>query len=129
MVIKNIAVGITGFIKKWIIMEKSTFNKGTVYLSGRNDSSDKFYTEDIFKWKKILEKKGFKVITSHLLFQKIDTQKFTLTDFMRIRIRALLMCEKVYTLPDWNEIKEVEIEINVCRHANIEIRTVLNIEA
>lgn len=105
------------------------FEDNTVYLTGNISSpeAEKSSKNDIEYWTNELKALGFKVITPFKLFEKTDTSKYSDTDLMRNRVRAMLLCEKVYTLPDWDVCEKTTKEVNVARTLGIEVNTVLNL--
>jgi hypothetical protein len=54
-------------------------------------------------------------INPHDLFDGLDTSAFTHDDFMRVCISALSFCDKVVTLPGWENSKGATMEVQIAR--------------
>lgn len=102
--------------------------KGTIYLSGRIVGVENANRGTFKLWKEKLEGKGYKVIIPQLLFDDeiLDNLESNYTLYMRTCIRAMMLCEAVYTLPDWYESKESAIEVDIARSLQMEVVSVLS---
>ena len=100
--------------------------ENTVYLTGSSSSPESEKLSEIKKWGLVLEEKGYKVITPFLLFTD-DEKEYSDQQQMRVRIKAMMLCEKVYTLPDWDICEKTKQEVDIARVLKIEVNTVLTL--
>jgi len=104
--------------------ELSTYKPNRVYLTGALASPESERIESIKHWTKQLEEYGYEVINPWDAFKE---EKISDQEIMRERIKLMLVCEKIYTLPDWDVCEKTLQEVSIARILKIEINTVLNL--
>lgn len=62
-----------------------------------------------------LQELNVECVNPHDLFNDLDTSAFTHDDYMRVCISALSFCDKVVTLPGWENSKGALMEVQVAR--------------
>lgn len=62
-----------------------------------------------------LEKRGYRCIVPHDLFEGVDTQHYEHHDYMRPCLQAMMTADAVFVIGEWMESKGATMEVNIAR--------------
>jgi len=79
-----------------------------IFISGRISDMDNLNKEAFEKAEKLLREKGHQPINPHKIPD--PNKEYTYAEYMKIDLRALLDCEGIYMLNDWEKSKGACIE-------------------
>jgi hypothetical protein len=90
-----------------------------IYISGKI-TGDENYKQKFEEADDMLTDAGYSVVNPALLTPDCDSW----TDFMRRDIRALMRCDAVALLPDWQDSRGAKIEERLARDLGMDVRPI-----
>ena len=70
---------------------------------------------------KTLERLGYEVFIPHEIFENLNTDNYTHSDYMRKCIQVMMKCDIIFTLNDWHNSKGASIEVDLARKLDIPV--------
>ncbi len=92
-----------------------------IYLAGPITGLEELNLPEFRKFEKKLLDKNFEVIVPHDLFKDIDTSEFLWEDYMKVCLPAMMECDKVITLNNWNKSRGTRLEVHVARELDMSV--------
>lgn len=88
------------------------------YISGKMTGIKDFNKPKFDKAKKHLEKQGYEVISPADLG---EINGYEWSDYMKVDVAAMMMCDIVFLLDDWKLSKGAKIEVEIAKNLGIQV--------
>ncbi len=102
--------------------------KGHIYISGPITGRSELNLPQFRSAEEKIKSFGMKPVVPHDLVEGLDTEAFKWEDYMRICIKAMMDCEAVITLDDWEESPGACIEVQLARSLNMDVYHIVHLE-
>lgn len=99
-----------------------------VYISGPITGIERLNIDAFRIAEEKIRSMGMNPVVPHDLFEGIDTQHYKWEDFMRGCIKALMECDAVITITDWENSNGARIEVDLARKLNIEVFPLVSVK-
>lgn len=92
-----------------------------IYLAGPITGLAKLNLPEFRKLEEALKEQGMEVLVPHDLFTDIDTTDYLWEDYMKVCLPAMMDCDKVITLKDWEKSRGTKLEVHVARELDMPV--------